>query len=175
VPPAEESDEQLVERANQGDTDAFEALYVRHREWVVAAAYRFTADRDDALEVLQEAFSYLFNKFPGLKLTSTLRAFLYPTVKHLSIDRVRKRRPTVAIEAIAEELPHAPSAGAGAGLGLSRALAQLPAAQREVVLLRFVDDMTLDQIAGAVEAPLGTVKSRLHNALETLRERVKNL
>ena len=49
-------------------------------------------------------------------------------------------------------------------------VAGLPDGQREVVLLRFVDDMTLKEIAAALEIPLGTVKSRLHLALEALRE-----
>jgi RNA polymerase sigma-70 factor (ECF subfamily) len=49
----------------------------------------------------------------------------------------------------------------------------LPPAQREVVLLRFVDDFSLPQIAAALAIPVGTVKSRLHHALEALRERIR--
>jgi len=49
-------------------------------------------------------------------------------------------------------------------------LANLPPAQREVLLLRFVDGLSLQEIADALEIPLGTVKSRLHHALETLRQ-----
>jgi RNA polymerase sigma-70 factor (ECF subfamily) len=58
-------------------------------------------------------------------------------------------------------------------VGLSRALDALPPAQREVVVLRFVDDLSLEQIAKAVGAPLGTVKSRLHHAIEKLRARLR--
>lgn len=165
-----ESDQQLVERANGGDADAFETLYYRHRDWVVSLAYRFTGDREEALDVLQETFSYLFKKFPGCELAASLRTMLYPAVKHLSIDRIRRRRSTVDIDAIAEQLPQTAQHEAGTSLGLAGALAKLSAAQREVVTLRFADDMTLVEIAEAVGAPLGTVKSRLHHALDALRK-----
>ena len=167
------SDQDLVERANAGESDAFECLYLRHRDWVIAVAYRFSGSRDDAVEVLQDAFLYFFGKFPGFELTSSLRTFLYPTVKHLSLDRRRRRHPTLDVDALEAELPQLAAAEPGAGLGLTRAMNELPAAQREVVLLRFVDDLSLEQIAVAADVPLGTVKSRLHHAIQALQQRLK--
>ena len=167
------SDENLVERANRGEVEAFEELYRRHRDWVFALAYRFSGNRDDALDILQDAFAYFFGKFPGFELTASLRTFLYPTVKHLSLDRRRQQRPTVDVEAIDAELPRIEVAVAGAAAGLSRALNDLPAPHREVVLLRFVDDLSLEQIAAAADVPLGTVKSRLHHAIQSLRRRLR--
>jgi RNA polymerase sigma-70 factor (ECF subfamily) len=163
-----ESDESLIARANRGDADAFEALYLRHRDWVARLAHRFTGDRDEALDVMQETFAYLFGKFPDFILTARLRTFLYPVVRSLSLDRVRRRRPTVDVDALADMLP-APEIPAGAS-DLHRRVAALPAAQREVVLLRFADDLSLEQISAALDIPLGTVKSRLHHALRTLRD-----
>lgn len=171
MPPADDSDRDLVERANSGDADAFEALYRRHRDWAVALAYRFTGDREDALDVLQEAFTYLFGKFPGFDLTASLHSFLYPTIKHLSLDRRRRRRPTVDVEEVGDEIPIAAAPESDAAV--ARAVGELSAAHREVVLLRFVDDMSLEQIAAAVDAPVGTVKSRLHHAISALRERLR--
>jgi RNA polymerase sigma-70 factor (ECF subfamily) len=163
---AVEDDAALVARANVGDEAAFEEIYRRHRAWVVALAVRFTHDRDEALDVLQDAFAYLLGKFPGLALTSTLRAFLYPVVKHLSLDRRRLRRPTVDPADVEDELA-APEPQTSSDV--LRLVATLPEAQREVVLLRFVDDLSLQEIADAVGVPLGTVKSRLHHAIEALR------
>ena len=60
------------------------------------------------------------------------------------------------------------------GPAVQRRVAALPAAQRDVVLLRFVDDFSLEQIAAALDVPLGTVKSRLHHALQTLRHQSDN-
>jgi len=163
----------LVARADRGDAAAFEALYRRHRDWVVALAYRFTGDRDEALDVLQDAFAYFFAKFPGFEMTASLRSFFYPTVKHLALDRRRRRRPTVDIDALEAELPHVEPTEPPGVEGMGRAVQALPSSQREVVLLRFVDDLSLEQIAATVGAPLGTVKSRLHTAIMTLRRRLK--
>lgn len=160
-------DDTLVARANRGETAAFEALYRRHREWVLAHAERWTGDRDEALDVMQDTFAHLFTRFPGFELRARLTTFLYPVVRHLALDRVRRRRPTVDVDTLADALPAAP-ARTGDG-DLQRLLAALPAGQREVVQLRYGENFSLEQIGAALDIPLGTVKSRLHAALATLR------
>ena len=69
---ASPSDIELVAAINDGDAAAFEVLYFRHRDWVVALAYRFIGDSDAALDVMQETFMYLLKKFPGFRLTANL-------------------------------------------------------------------------------------------------------
>ena len=164
------SDLDLVQRANRGDADAFEALYRRYRDWVVRLAERHTGNRDDALDVMQDAFAYLFDRFPGFVLTAQLKTFLYPVVRNLAIDRVRRRRPEVDVDSLADTLAAPPLAGADGDL--ARLVASLPAGHREVLLLRYTDDLSLAQIAAALDVPLGTVKSRLHAALAALKGRV---
>ncbi len=164
------SDEALVGRANRGDVGAFEALYRRHRDWVVRLAYRFTGSRDDALDVLQETFTYLLRKFPGFRLTARMTTFLYPVVKHLSLAARRKSARYVSDDQALKDIPaETPIGGTETRDDLAQVLSMLPEAQREVVLMRFVDDMSLAEIAQALDIPLGTVKSRLHNALQALR------
>ena len=92
------SDGQLIDAINRGAHGggaraAFEVLYRRHRDWVVSLAYRFTGNRDDALDVMQETFIYLLGKFPGLALTAKLTTFLYPVVKHIARSRTAGARP----------------------------------------------------------------------------------
>jgi len=141
---------------------------------VTALAFRFTGSRDDALDVLQETFAYFYAKFPGFTLTSSLRSFLYPVVKHGCIGVLRRRQGVVDLEKYRQEgkldprlewLPVSETRG-----DLERLVATLPNGQREVVWLRFGLDFRLDEIAEALEIPVGTVKSRLHNALRFLRE-----
>lgn len=164
------SDEELVEAANHGDSAAFEALYYRYRDWVSALAYRFTGNHDDALDVLQETFLYLLKKFPGFQLTSRMTTFLYPAVKNLSIARRQKSRRFVAEQEPLEDRAQqaAPSPGSVRS-ELATVMARLSEEHREVVLMRFVDDMSLEDIAQSLGIPLGTVKSRLHHALGELR------
>jgi RNA polymerase sigma-70 factor (ECF subfamily) len=160
----------LIAAANNGDVPAFTALYHRYRDWVLRLAYRFTRSDDDAQDVLQETFSYLLRKFPGFVLTAQMTTFLYPVVKNLSIAARRKRTRMVgASEEMLEMLPDDPPAG-DARTELSLVIAALPLTHREVVLMRFVDDFSLEEIATALSIPLGTVKSRLHHALNALRQ-----
>ena len=167
--PDPRSDEALARAANGGDEAAFESLYRRHRDWVVALAYRLTGSHADALDVLQDTFAYLLGKLPRLRLSASMTTFLYPVVKHLSIRARRKSRRhlTGADDVLAEA--EAPQAPPPARQELAAVLRVLPEAQREVLLMRFVDEMALREIAEALRVPTGTVKSRLHNALRTLR------
>ena len=161
------SDQDLVAAANAGDVEAFEAIYARYKQWVVSLAMRLTGDPDLALDVLQETFIYLLSKFPGFVLTSRLTTFLYPAVKNIAIQLRRKRDRMVRSE-LPDILP-APAAAAGADSDLVAVVSGLPESHREVVLMRFVDGLSLEEIAQALGIPLGTVKSRLHNALAALR------
>jgi RNA polymerase sigma-70 factor (ECF subfamily) len=165
------TDAQLVAAINAGDAAAFEVLYFRHRDWVVNLACRFTGNEDMALDVMQETFIYLVKKFPGFRLTANLKTFLYPAVKNHSIAACRKSRRYQSGEAEQTLLANLPSAAATPELGdLAVVLANLSEEHREVLLLRFVDGLSLAEIAEASSIPLGTVKSRLHNSLETLRQ-----
>ncbi len=165
------NDQELVAAINNGDAAAFEALYFRYRDWVAQLAHRFTGDESIALDVMQETFLYVLKKFPGFKLTAQFKTFLYPAVRNLSIAARRKTSRYQATEAELLAVEHTP-APQSAGTGTSEldfVLAGLPDVQQEVVLLRFVDGLSLAEISDAMGIPLGTVKSRLHNALETLR------
>ena len=164
----ERSDEELVRAAGRGDAAAFEALYRRHRGLVLGLGRRF-AGAALAADVAQEVFLYLVARLPELRLQGRLATFLYPVVKHVAAAaRRRERRPGPAEREVSEELI-APAPAAPEDEDLAAALAALPEAQREVVLLRFADAFSLEEIAAALGIPLGTVKSRLHHALAGLR------
>ena len=170
-PPDPRSDQELVAALNDGDASAFDALYYRYRDWVVRLAHRFTNHGDDALDVLQETFAYVFRKFPGFRLTASMTTFLYPVVRNLSLAARRKRTRLQLTGDESHPEPPAPTSidSEGARQELRVMLDALPDGQREVVLMRFVDGMSLLEIAQALRVPEGTVKSRLHNALQALR------
>jgi RNA polymerase sigma-70 factor, ECF subfamily len=165
------SDQQLIAAINAGDAAAFEALYFRYRDWTVNLACRLTGDESLALDVMQETFLYLLRKFPGFRLTANLKTFLYPAVKNLSIAARRKagrHQSTEAEQCWLEQIPAAHSDPTRIN-ELASALANLSEEHRDVLLLRHVDGLTLAEISEALEIPVGTVKSRLHNALDLLR------
>ena len=170
------SDVELVEICNHGDVTeaerAFNTLYQRHKSYVIRVALRYVSDNDMALDVLQETFTYLLKKFPptgdGLTLTSQLTTLLYPVAKNSALTLLQKagRFPTDTDQQPddlpAPEIVEAPDIG-----GL---LGELSEERREVIRLRFVDDMSLQEISDTLKVPLGTVKSRLHLAIKQLRD-----
>ena len=164
------SDEQLVAGINAGDSTAFECLYYRYRDWVFRLAYRFTGNQDDSLDVLQETFAYLIRKFPGFELTSSMTTFLYPAVRNLSIaQRKKQQRHIYDGNALAAATINPDETNSWRD-DLRQIVRSMPDAQREVLLMRFVDDMSLDEIATALTVPAGTVKSRLHYAIRALKQ-----
>ncbi len=170
LPPGE-PDGELLQKAGGGDEAAFEALYRRWRGYVMALAARFGLADDEAQDVLQETFFYVIRKLPGLRLRARFSTFLYPVVKHLALKRRRAGRQ-VPVGGSRELEPLAGASGGestGEAGSVEEMLAALSRDHREVLLLRFVDGFSLEEVAAALDIPQGTAKSRLHYALEALR------
>ncbi len=158
------TDAELARALRDGDASAFDALYERYHAWVSTLAFRFTKNREDALDVLQDTFAYLHRKRHDFELRSQMKTFLYPVVKHLALSRATLARRQAPLPPRLD--PAAPPVSSD---NVSELLSGLSDVQQEVVLMRFVDGLDLQAIADALEVPLGTVKSRLHSALELLR------
>jgi RNA polymerase sigma-70 factor (ECF subfamily) len=169
------SDEALVEACNRGNGsesfEAFGALYRRHRDYVLRIALRYTDDRELSADALQDVFMWLLRQFPppgpGVTLTARLTTYLFPIAKNSTITLLRKARRVQRGELEPDDLPAPPAQDDD---DLERLLAELPPARREILTLRFVDGLALDEIAVMLGIPLGTVKSRLHLAIRALRE-----
>lgn len=161
------SDEELIAAINAGDANAFEALYRRHRDYVVRIAHRYTGDADLALDVMQETFLYLLRKFPGFRFRGRLTTYLYPITRH---NAQQARRKAVRLK-LADDLSATPAPAPSATTDdVAALLTQLSEQHREVLLMRFVDGMSLQEIATTLRLRVGTVKSRLHHALRKLRD-----
>lgn len=173
-PPAV-SDGALVATINAGlqpaAERAFETLYRRHRDFVYRVAFRTVRDADLAADATADAFADLVRRFPGFTLTAKMTTFLYPVARHCALAAKRRARKTPTVDPV--HLQAHPSSTADPAAthaeDLLAVLSALSDDHREVVLLRVVDGFSLDEIAGALGVPLGTVKSRLHHALKQLR------
>jgi RNA polymerase sigma-70 factor, ECF subfamily len=163
----------------------FETLYHRHRDWVYRLALRFCSSHDEALDVTQETFIYLLGKLkpqqvsrdprtaaapPAFQLTSKLTTFLYPAVKHIALARRRRKAPKLAGDEVLDRAAPDDAPPNQRDLPqLAAALSGLSDVHREAVLMRFVDGMSMDEMSAALDIPVGTVKSRLHNAIAALK------
>lgn len=167
------SDAELLAAYVSGDDAAFEAFYRRHGRTVFRFGLRFTGDRALADDVVQDTFRAVVDQASSLASGGggSLTGWLYVVAKRAAL-RTRERAertqgdPSTTIASIDAFVALAPDDEAG---DVDRMVARLPDAQREVVLLRFVDEWSLEEIASALDVPVGTVKSRLHHALKRLR------
>jgi RNA polymerase sigma-70 factor (ECF subfamily) len=166
----------LVLRCQAGDETAFSRLM----KWFGARTLAHLRGLlgDDADDVQQEVWLAVYMRIGALSNPRAFRTWLFQTTRHRAIDflRSRKRERELLEEAAREvDFANAPDEGIG-GLNqssLAAALKDLSPAQREVLLLRYEEDMTYAQIAVIVGCSIGTVRSRLHHAKLRLQDAIE--
>lgn len=170
------SDEELMMCLQRGEVRAFDLLYERYRGRLYNFILRLTQDPALAADVYQDTFIRVLERAARYSPHHRFSTWIFTIAHNLCVDCLRTRRPEVPIEQVAEVLP---AGGRDAAAELEcreqtdralRALETLPSEQRAAVLLRVVHGYSQQeaaQIAGVAE---GTIKSRLHYALEKLRQ-----
>jgi RNA polymerase sigma-70 factor (ECF subfamily) len=162
----------LAVRFQRGDQMAFEAIVRLWEQRLFYYIRRMVDSEADAWELLQETWLKLFRTLHTLRDPRTLPSFLYTTARNTTLSRLR-RKPVV-VEPFAEEMHDDSSADAIESFDnaelVQHALDQLPLAQREVLTLYFLQDLSLDEMSQLLDVPLGTVKSRLHYAKIAVRK-----
>ncbi|MCW8141890.1 MAG: sigma-70 family RNA polymerase sigma factor [Planctomycetota bacterium] len=170
----------LLARARAGDREAFAALAAAHREAVYRAAWWILRDQDDSLDVTQEALLRAFRFLPGFDGRASFRTWARRIATNVALDRQARRRRDRA-DALPEEDVVSDPRDEAVGEALERderrrlvreAIETLPPAQRAAVLLRDVEGLSYEEIAGALEIPRGTVMSRLFYGRATLKKRL---
>jgi RNA polymerase sigma-70 factor (ECF subfamily) len=165
-------DELLALRCRTGDAGAFAEL-VREMELPLLYFVAKLVGESAALDVLQEVWLKAFRTIGRLAEPNRLRPWLYRLARGLAIDRVRKDRAAARREAeCAREVEDGgaePTFGADDAAAIHRALDALPLAFREVLVLHFLEELPLAEVAAVVGCPEGTVKSRLYHAKRALR------
>lgn len=169
-------DRSLVIRFQAGDEAAFSEI-VREmqpalRRYVVGIFHVQPADADD---LLQEVWLDVCKGLPRLRQPGSLRPWLYRVARHRVFKRLRRQdKMTQLNETIPVEDRFVDSGAEGIeNETILTALAGLPAAQREAVLLRFEQGLNYDEIARTLGCPIGTVRSRLHHARKHLKQTLR--
>lgn len=162
----------LVERAQRGDRDAYEALARASADRLYRTAYRITRDADRADDAVQEVLVAMWRELPSLREPDRFEAWTYRLVVRFCLVESRRARRTGVREIhLDETTPADTDAFADSDLRdqLSLALGELSLAHRTVVVLHHYAGLPLDEIAEIVGVPYGTVGSRLHHATRALR------
>lgn len=179
----QDQDAGLVGRALADDADAFAELYERHRERVYRLAYRFVHNKPDALDLCQEVFVRAFESLSSFKGQSRFSTWLVRIASNTCVDHVRHAKVRRAGEldegatGSDQRIPGgaaAPDPARGpeqqeVRAAIDAAIAQLSPEHRAVFVLHAVEGMTYQEVAEAVDCPVGTVMSRLHYARKRLQ------
>lgn len=173
-----DSDEALFERLVAGDMRAFDVLYGRFARPLSGFIRVRLGDAGEAEDVLHEAFMAVLRERERRGEVRSFRAWLYQVANNLCLNRVRARRRAGRAEEALERTAPADGAPAAAEEALEgqerarhlhRAVLRLPEALADVYRLR-ASGMSNDEVAQALEIPVGTVKSRMHEMVKRLRE-----
>ena len=178
--PGSAADRELILRFQRDDLDAFEAFFERYRALIFRTAYGLTGDRQAAEEILQDTFLRAHRHRHSLRTDVSPVPWLHRVALNLCYSRLGRRRlpvepigdtseqirdgsPGPADRAEREELRRSIHAG----------IAALPSKHQSVVVLYYLNGMSLQETSAALGIALGTVKSRLHYALAGLRDHLQ--
>jgi len=185
---ADHADRQLVARAQKGDKRAFDLLVLKYQHRIMSLVYRYVRDLDEVQDVTQEAFIKAYRALPNFRGDSQFYTWIYRiainTAKNYLVARNR-RPPSLDVDVddaehfdgdfqlkdidspqnilFGEELRHI----------VERAIAKLPEDLRTAVTLREFDGLSYEDIAVAMDCPVGTVRSRIFRAREAIDKQVK--
>jgi RNA polymerase sigma-70 factor (ECF subfamily) len=173
-------DGNLVPRIQMGDLDAFEALYRKYKTELYRTALAITRDRGAAEELLQDCFLRAYDHIDSVDGCSSLRPWLHRIIVNLSYNwATKKRLRLVSLDDVFERLLSVPRSSPERALErqelmqvLDDAIKSLSMPQRVVVVLFYLQGFSLAEIAYVLDCPVGTVKSRLHNARKTMKRRL---
>ncbi len=184
------TDQEIVEAVLAGEQHRFAELVGRYQGPIVNYVYRMLGNYDDAVDLSQDVFLKSYSALASYRPQYPFTAWLFRIARNATIDEIRRRRLTLVpldepVETEEGTLGREVAAG-GAGPEqlfmddefrnqLEGAIAQLPEKYREPLVLRHAAEMSYDEIAEALELPLGTVKTRIFRAREALRTGLSDL
>jgi len=179
-------DDQLVKRSRSGDLDAFDELVRRYQSKVYTVAFRFMGNHADAGDLSQDAFIRAYQALSSFRGDSSFATWLYRIAANVCRDEIRKqsRYKKVSLDEMMVQ-PGGNNSLAAADLTpeeslervelkdlVQRHLNALSAEHRLILVMRDIQGMSYDEIAASLDCTLGTVKSRLNRARQTLKKRL---
>jgi RNA polymerase sigma-70 factor (ECF subfamily) len=178
----EETERGLVEACQRGEREAFRALFEKHKDKVYSIALRYGGDADIAMDIAQETFLKLFSSIRSFRGDSSFESWLYRLVVNSCFDQKRRaRRMMPLIDEFLEAL-RAPGESvldevvrAERGSRVRSVVASLPPEQRMVIVLRYTQGLSYEEIAAILGCSTGTIASRLNRVHKVLERRLSRL
>jgi RNA polymerase sigma-70 factor (ECF subfamily) len=185
-----QSDIDLVKRVQKGDKKAFDPLVIKYQQRIANLVSRFIRDPDEVLDVTQEAFIKAYRALPNFRGDSQFYTWLYRVAINTAknhLATLSRRPPQGDIEAeIAEQMdmgtrlkeqetPERLAEEADLKAVILESIDKLPEELKTALTLREIDGLSYDEIAEAMDCPIGTVRSRIFRAREAVDKAIKPL
>jgi RNA polymerase sigma-70 factor (ECF subfamily) len=187
------ADTQFLENLKAGDPAAFDQLVNRYSPDIYALLVRLTEDLEEAKDLTQETFLRALRNIKSFRGEADIKTWLFRIAINESRNRRRwwmrrKKNVTVSLEAETETLglneriaspssenPEMAAINHERGQAIQQALQELPQNYREVIILRDIEGLTYEEIASALQANVGTIKSRIARGRDELRRKLKDI
>lgn len=170
------ADELLAVRCQLGERAAFDELIRRWNDPLWRYLRRLSESDDDAREMAQDAWLRVIRGISRLREPAKLRAWLFGIARRVAMDRLRDRYAApraVDVDVLDLAADHDAGANEDDLSDLQQELARLPVAERDVLTLFYLRELSLNEVADVLGVPVGTVKSRLFRARHLLRRELK--
>lgn len=175
------AEQRLIQRAQQGDQEAFGALVTEHQRYVYNLALRVLRNEEEALDLAQETFVRAWTALPNFRGGSQFRTWLYRIAANLCYNRLPDLRRSLNNlgDDVVSEIPETDLAFDNPAQGfesrelrayLHKAIDELDEKYRLLISLRYKNELSYEEIASMLNLPLGTVKTGLFRAKEQLRQ-----
>ena len=177
---------EAVEKAKQGDQQAKEVLYTETCQHMFFLAKSIVKSDEEAMDIIHDSYICVFQKLDNIKNLSGFKSYLRTTVVNRCKNYLSKKKPLYLsdmtedgedfeLEDIDGEIPDELLENKDVIECVRRVVESLPEEQRMCVILRYYDEMSLQEIANTLEVSLGTVKSRLSRASKKMRDEIERL
>jgi RNA polymerase sigma-70 factor (ECF subfamily) len=169
-------DADLIRQATRGNVESFNLLVSRWEKRVYNYLLRITANREDALDLTQDAFLKAYQNLRKLDDPGRFAPWLYRIAHNEAYSMFRKRKPETDVDSLPPEATETKITVGGSSvfpielsLAVASALDRLSTDQREAVVLKIYQGFKFEEMAEILSCPVSTIKSRLYTALEVLK------
>lgn len=179
-----------IKEVLNGDQEAFEEIVTHFQHRLFQVCYRMLGNTAEAEDIAQEAFVRAYVNLDTFDVKRKFSTWLYRIATNLCIDRIRKKKPDYYLDA---EVPGTEGLDMYSQIASDRELpeeevekmemqdriqyeiSRLPDKYRTIIILRYMEELQLQEIADILEIPLGTVKTRVHRGREALRQQMGSM
>ena len=179
-----------IKQVLKGDQSAFGEIVEIYKDKVFHVCYRMLGNRHEAEDISQEAFIRAYINIHTFDVDRKFSTWLYRIATNLCIDRIRKKKPDYYLDAEVagtdgltmysqvqtdEPLPEEEVESMELQDSIQQGISKLPDKYRSVIVLKYIEELSLKEISEILDLPLGTVKTRIHRGREALRKQLRTM